>query len=309
MSVTDVRNKRADRFSDKELTLRKLLFATDFSAACENAWPYALALARRFGSKIHLIHVIAPSEFASVPVKLLAKAKQSARRNAENQMKRLQQVHGGTADLDVQISILQGNISELLLRFEEEENVDLLVAGTRGHRHLNRLLLGSVAEKLFRQSLCPVLVVPERVRSGHAEPVHRVLYSTDFSSEASAAQAYAMSLSRHFDAQLILIHVVRGSELKSTEDLSQEKLATLNRLQELIPREVTFPGVHSEVAFGEPARNISRVAAEYDVDLIVLAVHAANATAAHEKERTAYRVILSALCPVLTVPRSSLGVA
>jgi len=307
VAVADPQGQKGHRFKERDITTRKVLFATDFSAACENAWPYALSLSRLYSSKVFLVHVIAPGRFASVPPELLDEAKRRARLNAENEMKRLQQLHGGTAGLDLEISIMEGDITEVLLRFEEARNVDLLVAGTRGRRNLDRLLLGSVAEKIFRQSRCPVLIVPEGVRFGHAEPVHRILYPTNFSRESSDAGSYAMSLARHFEAQLIFAHVLKDVDFKSQEKLSRDGVEALHRLHDLFPTKADFAGLHFEVAFGEPARNISRIAAEYDVDLIVVGVHPADATVAHEEERTAYRVILSALCPVLAVPKFHQG--
>ena len=77
-----------------------------------------------------------------------------------------------------------------------------------------------------------------------------------------------------------------------------------DRLRALLPGEVdpSLP-LRFEVAFGALARTISRVAAESQADLVVIAVHSAIEVAAHEPEQTAYRVIRWSHCPVLTIPR------
>jgi nucleotide-binding universal stress UspA family protein len=78
------------------------------------------------------------------------------------------------------------------------------------------------------------------------------------------------------------------------------------RLRKLIPARhgLAFePGV--EVAFGTAAEGISRSATEYQSDLVVVGVHSAGPTQAHQYERTAYRVIRWSQCPVLTIPNSS----
>jgi nucleotide-binding universal stress UspA family protein len=79
-----------------------------------------------------------------------------------------------------------------------------------------------------------------------------------------------------------------------------------NRLKELLDRSAGLSSPSEiEIVFGAPAERISRVAVEYRADLIVLSVHAAGVSTAHERERTAYRIIRWSPCPVLTIHRSS----
>jgi nucleotide-binding universal stress UspA family protein len=250
--------------------------------------------------------VIAPSIYASVPSELLGAAQGRARVEAESNMGHLQSRHGGTSDLDCDVLLRQGSVANELLGLINERSVDIVVVGTRGHRDLQRLLLGSVAEKLFRQSSCPVLVVPEKARMGADEmhAIHRIVCPTDFTSESLVAVAYATSLARCYEAQLILLHVVDDERINSTaekEALRNQMEARLRQLanQHHLPSDLRF-----EVGFGTKiAESISRTAAEYQCDLAVLAVHEADATAAHREERTAYRVIQWAHYPVLTVPK------
>ena len=105
------------------------------------------------------------------------------------------------------------------MRLVSEYNIDFLVVPTRGYRHLKRLLLGSVAEKLVRQAFCPVLVVPlqARLSSDQALGIRRIVCPTDFSPASSAALAFAIRLARDYEAQLILVHVVEGAVIDSVE--------------------------------------------------------------------------------------------
>jgi nucleotide-binding universal stress UspA family protein len=292
----------------QELDFRTVMFATDFSSACDNAWPYALALAKRYRLKLLLAHVIAPSIYASVPSGLRKTAEENARVEAESKMRHLQLLHGGTSDLDCLVLLREGSVADELLRLINERSVDILVAGTRGHRNLQRLLLGSVAEKLFRQASCPVLVVPEKARMGADEmhAIHRIICPTDFTSESLVAVAYATSLARCYEAQLILLHVVDDERISSIAEKKALRLQMESRLRQLANQHHLPSDLRFEVGFGtNVAESISRTAAEYQCDLAVLAVHEGDAVVAHQEERTLYRVIQWAHYPVLTVPTDS----
>lgn len=75
-----------------------------------------------------------------------------------------------------------------------------------------------------------------------------------------------------------------------------------DRLRQLLPPHLALPfEPRFEVALGVPAEGISRIAVEYQSDVVVLAAHAADPIEAHQHERTAYRVIRWSHCPVLTI--------
>ena len=294
------RNKRSGQY---EFAPRVVLFATDFSAPCENAWSYALAFAKRYKSKLLLAHVIAPSVYAAVPAELVSSAKEQVKRNAEAQLARLQQSNGGTERLNCELLLREGEVAEVLLRLIHDYRVDLLVAGTRGHGGTERLLLGSVAEKLFRQARCPVLVVPERASSDQEPAIHRILCPIDFSPDSPTALAYASSIACHYKAQLIVMHVVE--EPTSADKMAELTRTAEERLRRLLNSDQNLPFESQiEIAFGVPTERISRIANDYQPDLIILSPHSAAAAIAHERERTAYRIIRWSRCPVLTIPRS-----
>lgn len=136
--------------------------------------------------------------------------------------------------------------------------------------------------------------------------VRTILCPTDFSPASSAALSYAMSLTREYDAQLILMHVAAGTVLHSTEEMHRVTDSIKDRLRQLLtlPHDLAF-APQLEVAFGAPAEAISRVAAEFQIDLLVVGVHSMGPIQAHQYERTAYRVIRWSQCPALTVSTST----
>jgi nucleotide-binding universal stress UspA family protein len=306
--LSAIRNQVVTKPAKSALTLRNVCFATDFSAACNNAWWYALALARHYSSKLFVAHVISPNVYVSVPPELLGEAQKRNRLEAEVKMAELRRRHGGALGLQSEALLREGDIADSLLHLISEYNIDLLVVATRGHRHLKRLLLGSVAEKLFRQAFCPVLVVPlqARLSSGRTLGISRIVCPTDFSPASSAALAFAILLAMDYEAQLILVHVVEGAVINTVEEMDQLRGSAEGRLRQLFParRDLALEP-RLEVTFGPPAEGISRIAAEYQSDLVVVGVHSAGPRQAHEHERTAYRVIRWSHCPVVTILNST----
>lgn len=287
------------------ISLKRLLMATDFSSPSEIALSHALAIARRYRSRIYLAHVTPPELYKSVPGEFLKEAMERAREHAQHEMSHIIRAHGlGT--LRHRILQEEGNISDVLLQLVKKHSIDLLVIGTRGHRGVKRLLVGSVAEKIFRQATCPVLIVPPSAEE--RSRIARILYPTDFSQHSLAAVPYAFSLARHHRAKLILLHVVERAG-DSLADLNRQRKLIENRLRRSVLRRVVLE--HKpvlEVEFGEPARKIRKVAAEWQANLIVLAVRRAKPEVAHLEEGTSYQVVRQAPCPVLTIRRRSVAV-
>ena len=198
--------------------------------------------------------------------------------------------------------IKEGQVAPELLKLVAERNIGLLVIGTRGHHGLDRLLQGSIAEEVFRQAPCPVLIVPPTASEQSGIPVRTILYPTSFSENSLRAAPYAFSLARRHRARLILLHVSAESSINSQEDLVRLQAADEERLRQLLP---TKGGPSREpmvcVDFGAVEKKIVRVAVENDADLIVLGIAAAGAAAAHLAEGLTYKVVGAAPCPVLTI--------
>jgi len=292
------------RSTDFQFSPRTILFATDFSAACQNAWPYALALAREYNSRLLLVHVIDSALFAGVPSELASEAREQVRREKDHQIKDLQRSEYGPR-IDFEPLLQEGEVADVLLRVVQERSVELLVTGTRGRSRTQRLLLGSVAEKLFRQATCPSLVVPERASFGERSPVTRILCPIDFSKDSYMAVDFAKSIARRQRAQLILVHVLREHLASGKAEKEWAVHDAQRRLRRLLfgDQDLPFESL-IEVTVGVAAEQVSRTATEYHADLIVVSVHPGAETIAHERERNAYKIIRWSRCAVLTIPRS-----
>ncbi|SFM44953.1 universal stress protein [Methanolobus profundi] len=141
-------------------TLYKNIFiATDGSKQNERAVQHSVELAKLSGAKLYAGYVVDTAAFASIPMdagwemmyELLEKEANVATESVEELAKK--------AGVPFETVVLEGNPSHEIIEFADNNNISLIVMGTLGKTGLDRFLLGSVAEKVTRNSKVPVLVV------------------------------------------------------------------------------------------------------------------------------------------------------
>jgi nucleotide-binding universal stress UspA family protein len=220
--------------------------------------------------------------------------------------------------MPIEAAIREGNPAAEILDQAVSMNADLLVIGTHGRSGFERLLLGSVTEKVLRKASCPVLTVPRRLPD--AVPVGPVLYKRilcpiDFSESSLRALDYATSLAREADARLAVVHVishefenvmadvVAPDEHTTVADFRRRREDDIRRrLKDAVPDDVaTYCTVESMLTRGKPSREILRIAAEQEIDLIVMGVQGRGAADLTFFGSTTQHVVREAACPVLTL--------
>ena len=286
------------------VSLRRILWATDFSPCSEAALQYAMAIARRYGAYLYLAHVVRPESFDFVVPEAVTSMLEEARRGAEEQMARLL-VTGRLRGVSHQVIIGVGMLWPVLSKLVEEHEIDMIVAGTHGRTGFRKLLLGSVAQEIFRNAPCPVLTVGPKVHGDLGDEIkaRRILFATNFSPASESSANYAVSLARENQADLIFMHVVEvGDDLSPGRRM--EVMDSVGRqLRELLPTERdTQREPEFAVEFGSPAEMILKAAEEHKADFIVLGIRRPIHLFGHPTSDTAYKVVCGAGCPVLTVP-------
>jgi len=277
--------------------LENVLYATDFHSHSRAALPYALSIAHRYGSKVYVVNVVNVSPFASpgatgalraVEAQAIREAKAAA-----------MELSSDLGQVQNEVVIRKGNVWKEISDVVEQKRIDLIVVGTHGREGVSKVIMGSIAEKIFRRASCPVLTIGPRI---HGEPdqfdhLHSILVPMDFRPESMAALSYATSLAQMNQARLYLLHVTPAEEAP-TRSLKAA-------LRNLTPAtgELTFaPKVFVEA--GIPSQQILDLAEELAVDLIVLGVKRPallEGTSPHQAMATACKVVSGAGCPVITV--------
>jgi len=281
--------------------IENIAYATDFHGPSATALPYARAIARKYGSKIYVVHVIALSPFSGPgPTISLRAIEAQAIREAKEAAAELSPSFGTIPNEAI---IRKGNIWKEIADVVQEKRIDLIVTGTHGRSGVSKALMGSVAEKIFRHAPCPVLTIGPKIDGDpdRLGDLHSILVPVDFSSESLDAVSWAVSLAQTNHSRLYLLHVTPGED----EPVSSLKTA----LHNLIPAGAELDcAPKAFVERGLPSQKILDLAEELAADLIVLGVKRPailEGTSTHQTMATASKVIGGAGCPVITVrPRS-----
>src|SRR5262249_32079471 len=206
-----------------------ILFATDFSPAATHAIPFVKALARHFQSKLAVLHVKSPVVNPMTQPATWPAVVEAAKAADERHREELRETFAG---INTELLLEEGEIQSNLEKALEKYDTDLVIIGTRGRTGLSKMLLGSVAEEIFRTVPCPVVTVGPHSDSFRAN-IRDILFATDFASEAPAAAAYAISLAQEFQARLTMLHVVpegKPGELVSWSDVRDSSKQLLRKL-------------------------------------------------------------------------------
>ena len=293
-----------------EISLKRVLLATDFSPASESAMRHGLSIARRYGATADIVHIVDSLGYRLTGGDVLAQAVDLAQRDLANFEASLLQ-KGLLRDVPHHMlaESCSGEVWEALCRLVRQYNVDLIVLGTHGHTGIKKFSLGSVAEQVFRHCPCPVLTVGPYVAPGILAdgPPQHILFPTDFSPESLQALPFAISTARECEAELALLHVVQGmGEAKLDHNRIMEVIR--NRLQSLIPNDVklSHPPLYL-IEEGEPALSILDSAAAHRIDLIVLGLRSPEGPNQGSVWRYAYEIVCQAQCPVLTLRSAQTG--
>jgi nucleotide-binding universal stress UspA family protein len=141
---------------------QKILFCTDFSENADYAFSYAVDSAvRRPGCTLYLLHVIPESDaqFWKTYIYEVENVDQKARQDIDAKIDQTYRPRV-PAGVDFKVEMRVGKDYQCILDFADEVDADLIVIGRQGHSRLQKVLFGSVTEKLARKARCGVLIIP-----------------------------------------------------------------------------------------------------------------------------------------------------
>lgn len=303
-----------DPRGSRVIALEAILCPVDLSEISRGALGYAIALASEYSARLRVLEVLShPSLPPAVTPPAVTGLTLELRKTLLEEIEQLVQP-AVAAGVPTDVRLEEGYVVAKILEEAESFSADLIVMGTHGRTGFDRMVLGSVTEKVLRKAECPVLTVPVLSRHATDTPLrfHAVLCAVDFSEPSANAVDYAVSLAGHAAARLALITVLDwpvidaeptralGSTLEAfRREWETHAARELREAVSTATRETTR--VEEILAIGKPAREILRVAVETGADLIVMGVHGRGPVERAMLGSTTHHVIRHAVCPVLTV--------
>lgn len=302
----------------------RILCPIDFSEASRHALDQAVVVAQFFNARITVLHVHSqpylpvPAYGMLTDVGTLTLSPDDTERLRRDVEQFAAPARG--AGVRVSVAIEPGMPVAHILATAKVLPADLIVIGTHGMAGFERLVLGSVTEKVLRKASCPVLTVPPRVEGSAAVPFKHIVCAVDFSEASLKALTTALALAQEADAELTLVHVLEwpapatasamqaaapelgisgAFDLEGYRTVLEAEAAT--RLKELLPAGVQqWCTPKTRILHGKPWAEILAAASAGHADLIVLGVRGRNPIDVMLFGSTANQLVRRATCPVLT---------
>ena len=143
------------------MRVTNILYPTDFSPCAQLGFGHAVALARAFGARLHLLHVVAlHSDLPYDPMFYVPAADEAYDRAEHEALVALGLLASSPEAAAVETILAVRRLAQpaqAVLEYAADNGIDLVVMGTHGRRGAARLMLGSIAEEVLRHSGCPVL--------------------------------------------------------------------------------------------------------------------------------------------------------
>ena len=296
----------------RNISIHHVLCPTDFSEPAARAFEEAVRVARWFGAKVTVLHVIPP--FVAVNGEMVYPTPMGEVR--EGRIAELKSFIEATdhRDVPIELSCGEGDPAREIRETAREIGAGLIVMGTHGRSGLGKLVLGSVTDAVLRHTTVPVLAVRPDARRRKG-PFRRILCAADVSEWSAGTVGFALAMAGEGADRLTVLHVIedvpemvaRAQGMIGLPDVERyrrnvEREAVVS-LQRLIPDEARVScRIEEHVTFGEAHREIARIAAAENADLIVIGTHGRGALDRLFFGSTMQRVVRAGRCPVLVVP-------
>ena len=274
------------------LRLDNILIATDFSPASKVATRFAIEIARRHRAKLLVVHVA-----GSQSEKPLMDAWRVGQSEVMDHF-----IAGRLTGIEHELLVKPGDVWSVLSQLISERAIDLVVVGTLGRTGMWKLIMGSVAETIFRLAPCPVLIVGPSSRQDPESGPPRILVPTGFAHQSLFAVRYAVWLAEQLRSGLAVLHVVTDAERLPPNEKARIGNERSKRLRALVPEDARLPcAPEFFVEFGAAADQILATSSAWNPGLVVLGLRHVEEVSGDTSQAKAYEIICKAPCPVLTV--------
>lgn len=277
----------------------QIVVPTDLSPKSTRAMDFALTLAAGKG-KVTAVHAIDPLAYAFGPRQSRDLRRTEAWALARERM--LDWVlKGKFAGCDT--LVIEGEAAPAIVEYARVKKASLIVLGTAAHRHAARLLLGSVAEEIFREADCPVLVLGPKTRPLKKKKSVRIVFATDLEPHSLAALPQLSRISRRLRGEIWAVRAVPAG-LKSPISSKSLQTETQEMYEMAADRNVRNRTKKVALAFGSPVKAITAFARRIGATAIVMGIRSGGAmprAATHIPWIIAHQVIAEATCPVMTI--------
>lgn len=285
-----------------EVSVKTVVYTTDFSSCSEAAGDYARWLAEYFSASLLVTHAFLLTQAAMEAEQVVGKP---SLQRGDLQARLVQKAQDLSAGSIQAVPVLrEGYPNEVIPALADEHAPAIIVLGTHGAGRLEHGLIGSVAEKILRSTRWPCLTVgphtPQATKN--KQPFRRILYATDLSPATAQAAVYALGFAEQAGGTIDVLNVIpeiANEDPEGWEELRKRHADALEKLVPLQAREFCRP--HTFVEFGSAYERIMGHLQQDGTDLLVLGIRKTPFLSLEMRTSGAFRIIANSPCPVLTI--------
>lgn len=273
----------------------RILVPTDFSDLASEALAYGARIAEKANGELIVVYAdtfLPPPHFTYAQVGDIASSLQTSKEQALEELQKY--VGERVKGVRVEPLVIEDLPISGILATAQEREVDLIVMGTHGRSGLTRVMLGSVTERVIRETSIPLLAV----RSGASTAeMKRIVCPTNFSEAANDALRHAVGMARLFESELVVVHVVEPGRRVVTQG-EMEKLCSW------VQSQVTARCEFEELVVGtDAAEQIIEITVRQRADLVVVGAQHRRFSDTTVVGTTTVRITRHAQTPVMIVAR------
>lgn len=278
----------------------RILVPTDLSDFSNLALKYALQFHEKLGSQITLLYAEEISYFftGDYPVGPYFDNLPQLKKHAEKLVHNYVKQHVPST-VPVATIVVDDTPARAIIMTADNVDADLIIMGTHGRHGFRRAVIGSVAERVLRETKRPVMtVIPKNSPTTPGVSIRTILCPVNFTPVAQQALESACGLAGAFDAQLMVVNVVEKDEIATSSVESQFS----RWVDPLVRRQTRYEQI---VLTGDAAERVLEVADQVRADLIVVGAQHKFFSDATVVGATTERITRFARQPVLTIVRAA----
>lgn len=247
--------------------MNTILVPTDFSGTADNAFHFALILAKNNKARLILLHAYQlPVAAGAVSFNVLGEEKEVMEQEATKKMKTLCLQIEHTGGIDYEYLIEEGDIIDTILNACEQKKPELIIMGTQGNSSIAGTIFGSNAAHVISKAPCPVMAIPGGSKFTHT--IKKITFATDYHQSDIEAIHTLIEMTSVFNPQINILHI-SGDEIAPEQEVKLMDSFRKKVNQSCFYNNLSFQIIHGHSVEEE----LENYLAKDSTDVLVMATH------------------------------------
>jgi nucleotide-binding universal stress UspA family protein len=296
-----------------QLHARRILVCLDRSKSSEVCVPYAVALAKTFGSALTLVHVMQTHEAQAGKETLDALSWELSRQEAQGYLEHFQKDVSRASGQPVDLILGQGHPAERIVDLARETGADLTVLGSHGEAGITPWNLGSTAQQVLAITRTSMLVVHSSSKAPTEMTLKHILVPLDGSLRTESVLPVVARMANAQGAEIVLAHVVleplqtallTGGDMVLAQQLAGRRESAARRYLERLRKQLAHGGASVRAIVARHANEhegLLEVSQSTGADLIVLSAHGSACASARPFGTVTTYLLTHSMVPLLVL--------